>query len=172
MSKRFFALVVLILVAALSRFLPHPANWTAIGAAALLAGARFPRTWEALVVPLAAMVLSDALIGFHSQVGWVYGAIALTALAAHAFRDRLTGWRIGVGAVLGSVAFFLITNFGMWATGTMYPPGADGLIASYVAAVPFFASQALGDLFYAAVLFGAWDLAVRRSLAPSKNSSR
>lgn len=169
MNKRFAALALLVLVAALSRLLPHPWNWTAIGAAALLGGARFEKTWEAVLVPLAALLVTDLILGFHGTMAAVYGAFALTAVGARFFRDSIHGWKIGLAAFLASLAFFLITNFAVWASGGWYPMNAQGLIACFVAGLPFWGSQLAGDLFYSAVLFGLWDLAESRVPALSKS---
>ena len=65
-------------------------------------------------------------------------------------------------SLAGSVLFFLVTNFGTWATGTMYPHNAQGLMAAYVAGIPFFQWTVLGTLFYSAVLFGGFALLRRR----------
>lgn len=167
-TRRGLALTGLILFAIFTRFLPHPWNWTAIGAAALLGGARFERFGEALLVPLAALVLSDLVIGFHSTMGFVYAAVALTAFAAHVFAAKMHGWRLGVAALAGSVFFYLITNFGVWWVDAFYAPNLGGLLACYVAGLPFLATQALGDLFYVGLLFTAWDFAERRVFAVAR----
>lgn len=172
MSKRFLALTGLILVAALSRFLPHPWNWTAIGAAALLGGARFDKMGEALIVPLAALALTDLAFGSHITMGYVYGAIALTAFVAHLFAEKITGWRVGVAAISASIGFYLVTNFGVWMSGGLYPATFTGLVDCYVAGLPFLTSQMMGDLFYAGILFGVWDLAFERSAVFAKSSTR
>lgn len=177
--RRFAALSALILVAAMSRLLPHPWNWTAIGAVALLGGARFEKTWEALLVPLAALFLSDLALGllagktfgFHETLPVVYGAFALTALAARFFQHSIRGWKIALAAFLASLGFFLTTNFAVWAGGGWYTPNLQGLIACYVAGLPFWASQLLGDLFYSAVLFTIWQAAEARFPALSKVSA-
>ena len=70
--------------------------------------------------------------------------------------------RIAGAAMTSSALFFLVTNFGVWAFGSLYPMTWDGLIACYVAAVPFFRNTLQGDLFYTLVLFGGFRLLERR----------
>lgn len=164
MLKKFFSLTGLIVIAAFSRLLPHPWNWTAISAAALLGGSRFDKVWEAIFVPLAAMVLTDFIFGSHATMGYVYGAIALTSLISFVFRSRIKGLNIGLGSFLASAVFFLITNFGIWMSGGLYPADVGGLAACYIAGFPFLVSQTLGDLFYAALLFLIWDKGAHRLL--------
>jgi hypothetical protein len=57
----------------------------------------------------------------------------------------------------GSVFFFVVTNFGVWALGTLYPKTGAGLASCYAAAVPYFRNTVLGDAAFTAVLFsGLW----------------
>ena len=79
--------------------------------------------------------------------------------------DRVTGVRVGASALASSVLFFIVTNFGVWAIGTMYPMTLAGLAACYVAAIPFFQNTVAGDLFYATLLFGGF--AVLERLLPA-----
>jgi hypothetical protein len=59
-----------------------------------------------------------------------------------------------LGAALGSaVSFFLVSNFGVWAAGYLYPRTWAGLIASYTNAIPFFRNGLASDLFFATVFF-------------------
>ena len=69
---------------------------------------------------------------------------------------------VAVAALIGAVAFYLITNFGVWATGLTYPKTGAGLLACYAAGIPFFGYTLLGNLLYSAVLFGAFEWAGRK----------
>jgi hypothetical protein len=53
----------------------------------------------------------------------------------------------------------LTTNVVVWTCHDWYPHTPEGLFACYVQAIPFFRSMLAGDVFYAAVLFGAHALA-------------
>ncbi|MDQ7819730.1 MAG: DUF6580 family putative transport protein [Armatimonadota bacterium] len=161
MNARVGVLLGLVLAAAASRLLPHPPNVTPVAALALFGGAHFGRLWQACAVPLGAMLLSDLVIGLHALIPFVYGSLALAVLIGIWVGRRLTPGRVAAGAVGSSVLFFLVTNFGVWAQGALYPRTADGLLAAYVAALPFFRNTVAGDLFYAAVLFGGFALLER-----------
>jgi hypothetical protein len=161
-SPRFGALCAFVLLAALARLLPHPPNFAPVAAVALFAGAHFSRTSWAFAVPLAAMLLSDAYLGFHDLTLVVYGAFAAAVGIGLLLRSR-RGLRAIAGASLASsILFFVVTNFAVWAFGTLYPKTAAGLAACYVAAIPFFQNTVLGDAFFTAALFGGWALAERR----------
>ncbi len=157
-TNHWMALAGLVCAAVLSRLLPHPWNWTMVGGAALLSGARFEKAWQGVLVPLLALLISDLALGFYQGMVFVYGSFALIALGAFWGREKITGWRIPVAAAVASLGFFAVTNLGVWWSGVMYPITPQGLVACYVAGLPFLGSQMLGDVVTATVLFKVWDL--------------
>lgn len=165
---RFLVLVGMILVAGASRLIPHPPNFAPIGAMALFGGACFATKRMAFLVPLVAMFVSDLAIGWlsgdlslglHRLIPVVYGSFALIVCLGFWLRRRRKAVPIAEAALAGSVLFFVLTNFGVWALGSWYPKTWDGLVACYVAAIPFFHNTLLGDAVYATVLFGGLALA-------------
>lgn len=157
-KPRHEVLVAMILAAALSRLAPHPPNFAPIGALALFGGAQFSDRRVALLVPLAAMLLSDFFLGFYSHMGWVYGSFALIVGIGLWLRSHRTAWGIAGASLMGSMLFFVITNFGEWLHGSLYAKSFAGLMACYVAALPFFGNTLLGDGCYCAALFGGFAL--------------
>ena len=168
-------LLAFVLLAVLGRvaspLLPHAFNFAPMDAIALFAGAYFRPRHLAMLVPLLSVWVSDLLLNyqylghvelFYSGFYWQYGTYALLALLAHSALRTVTLPRVAVAGVSAAVLFFLITNFGVWATGTMYPHTSGGLLACYVAAVPFFPQSLLSNLVYCTVLFGGFALAQRR----------
>jgi hypothetical protein len=167
-------LAALVLAAALSRLLPHPMNFAPITAMAVFGAIRFGRLWTAVLVPLLALFLSDVgkeIIfrnghsperGFYPLMWVVYGTIAVTALMSRFARGTRSPVMIATTTLAGSCLFFLVTNFALWAFGSYYPRTGDGLVACYVAAIPFFRNSLLGDATYAVILFGAWAVAESR----------
>jgi len=161
--------VVLILLAAASRLLPHPPNFAPIAAIGLFAGAALDRRM-AWLVPFAALLLSDAVLGFYHPVSmfWNYaGFAACLVLGAGLLGPRRSLKRFTAATLTSSVAFFALSNFGMWASG-YYPRTFAGLVECYVAALPFFRNTLASDIVYTAALFGGWALlrsALRRPAA-------
>lgn len=162
-------LAALIFIAALSRVLPHPPNFSPIEAVALFGGAYFAKRHWALLVPLAAMFTSDLVLGvanggiywdYFSSAGYllVYVCIALSTALGFGLRGKVTGSRVLGYALAGSLLFFVVTNFGAWLGSPAYPQSFAGLAAAYVAGVPFFQWTVLGTLAYAALLFGGFEL--------------
>ena len=158
---RLLVLLSAILAAAALRLVPHPPNFAPIGAMALFSGAYLDRRALAFVAPFAALALSDAILGFYPEVLFVYLSVAAIVMIGWVVARRKTALRIGGAALASSVIFYLVTNFGVWLLMDYYPKTAAGLLASYVAAIPFFQNTVAGDLFYAALLFGGFALLER-----------
>ncbi|HEY6863514.1 MAG TPA: DUF6580 family putative transport protein [Burkholderiales bacterium] len=162
-------LVVLLIVMALAgRLLPHPDNFTPVLAIALFGGAMLPGA-AAFAVPVTALFLSDLALG--NSFGWmtavVYGAFLAGTGIGRWLATQRTWTRTGFAAVGGSLLFYLVTNFAVWALpgnhAPLYPPTLDGLAESYWMGLPFLRNGLAGDLFWTAVLFGAFDLVRSRA---------
>ncbi|MEZ0391546.1 MAG: DUF6580 family putative transport protein [Pseudobdellovibrionaceae bacterium] len=151
--------LIMILGAALSRWIPHAPNVTAVTALALLGGSVISPRALAVLAPVAALWLSDLVIGFHGTMLVVYGATALIAFFASQKLKSNSSWGpLAIGSLSASLFFFLVTNLGVWYLDTLYPHTADGLKTCFVMALPFLGNQVLGDLFYTGVLFGTFQL--------------
>ena len=170
-KPRVLMLLALIAAGAASRLIPHWWNFTAIGAICLFGGAYIRPKWAAFLVPLAAIAVSDVLLTAFVYgpmglgVNWFkYVCFALTVLLGMSLRDRVTAGRTAGVAVLATAMFFVLSNFQVWlgGDGVTYPKSLAGLVACYVAAIPFALTMLLGNLFYSGVLFGAWELMQRR----------
>ena len=161
MKPRFWTLVGMIAMAAIARLMPHPWNVSPVAAMALFGGAEFDNKIAAFGVPLLAMVTSDIILGFSSQTPLIYLCFALIVIIGFWIKKNLSVQRVVLGSVTSSVLFFAVTNFGTWASETMYPKTFQGLILCYGAGLPFFQNTLLGDLGYTAILFGTFYLASR-----------
>ena len=91
----------------------------------------------------------------------IYGSFALVVCIGLLLRRKRTALRIAGAALASSILFFIITNFGVWAFGSLYPKTFAGLVACYAAAIPFFQNTLVGDALYTAALFGGFALAER-----------
>jgi hypothetical protein len=161
LKPRLIVLITIVLIAAASRLIPHPPNLTSITAVALFGGAYFSDRRLAFLVPLAALFLSDLILGFYSHMEVVYLSFALIVCVGLWLQKRRSVFYITGAAVVSSALFFLLTNFGVWAFESLYPKTLEGLLACYVAAIPFFQNTLQGDLFFTAVLFGGFTLLER-----------
>ncbi|MDQ7827626.1 MAG: DUF6580 family putative transport protein [Armatimonadota bacterium] len=171
LAPRHLAVALLIVAAAASRLLPHPPNVTPVAAMALFGGAAFVDLRLAVLVPLGAMVLSDLVLGLHATIPFVYAALAATALIGRLLRGRRRPAPLVAASLAASTLFFLVTNFGVWLVGGLYPKTAAGLVAAYVAGLPFFRNTLLGDLAFTVLLFGGFAL-LERTVPALRASAR
>jgi hypothetical protein len=147
----------LIVVGALVR-VTQAWNFAPVGALSLFAGARL-RGWQAYLVPLALMAVTDPLLGGYSvATPLVYASFLINVWIGTRLRQTENPLWIGSAALAGSVQFFLLTNFAWFYPSAMYPHTLAGVVACYAAGVPFFWRTMASDLFYSGVLFGlhAW----------------
>ncbi|WII71420.1 hypothetical protein QJS83_13200 [Bdellovibrio sp. 22V] len=165
-KTQLITLVLMVLAAAFSRLIPHPWNFTAIGAMALFGGANFPSKKLSLILPLAALLVSDFVLGFHSTMLFVYFAFSLIVILGWNLREQKSVFRVGTFALVSSSVFFLISNLGVWLMEGFYAPTWAGLVQCYVAAIPFFDNQIYGDLFFSGILFGGYEALKRWALNP------
>jgi hypothetical protein len=157
----------LIVAGALARLLPHPPNFTPVGALSIFAGAKVPG-WIAYLVPLLTMTVTSPILAsiygfraFGRSTLAVYASFLIAVWIGRRLTRRVTPFRVGAAAFLCSVQFYLITNF-VWFLGGLYPHTLEGLMASYIAGLPYFGRTLLGDLLYSALLFGSHAMLTRR----------
>lgn len=151
---------IIILFAVILRLMPHVPNFAPISAMALFGGVYLNRKY-ALIVPTFTMFVSDIFLGFHGTMVFVYGSFIAIGLIGLWLRRHKSFKNTVLAAIFSSVSFFIITNFGVWLEGRLYPGNLSGLVESYVLAIPFFRNTILGDLFYTALFFGSYELAIK-----------
>lgn len=162
MNNRILFIFFCIVTIGFTRLLPHPDNVTPVAAMALFGGAIFSNRFIAVIVPLAAMLVSDLFIGFHNTMWSVYLSFGLSVLLGMALQNNRSIATTAAASIASSIIFFLITNFAVWYSDVFYPQNFAGLMTSYGAGLPFFRNSVFGDLFFTAVLFGGYHLAVNR----------
>lgn len=153
-----------VIVSALSRVLPHPPNFTPVGAMSLYAGARI-RGWSSYLLPILSLLVSDIVLSkihgyefFHDTLLVIYGSFLFNVFLGKTFLSESSSFlKTGILAAIASSQFYLVSNFGVWALSDMYPKSLEGLIACYIVALPFFQWTFLSDLIYSSVLFGLLD---------------
>lgn len=177
---------LLIIAAAFTRLFPHAPNFTAIGAMAIFGGSVIKDKKLAFLLPLGALLLSDIclqLLGQVIKLDWVskgfYGTtqffvyaafLIITALAT--FMQKRSVANIALAAIWSGAIFFLLSNLGVWASSNFYPKSLSGLAACYAAAIPFYKNEffgnfllnsIMGNIFYSALLFGAYSIMERKT---------
>jgi hypothetical protein len=170
---------LLLLVAVLTRVLPHAGWWnfTAVTGGLLYFGARRP--WREMLAPLAVLIATDCYLTifvYHYSFRWQGYVItwlwylAAMVLGSILLRKRVTFARGAAGALLGPTSFFLVSNYGVWAAGGMYPHTLAGLGACFLAGVPFYRNDLAATSIVLGVALGVPAL-VRRLRQPLTGSA-
>jgi len=136
-----------ILVALVSRLIPHPPNLTGIISLSLFAGYFVNNPWLSIVGVIFTMLISDSILGFHNLMPVVYGTLILCVFVPKIIGDGFIRKYL-VSPIVASLLFFIITNFFVWLGSGIYSHNLKGLIQCYVAAIPFGLNTLLGTLIY------------------------
>jgi hypothetical protein len=174
-NLRFSVVTLLILLAAASRLLPHPPNFSPLGGMALFGAAYYGRRAMAYLIPSVSMWISDLAVNnilysqyfdrfvwFYSGAIFTYGAFLVIVVYGRLILDKIRLTNLAAAALGASVIFFLVSNFGVWLSSDMYPHSFSGLISCYAAGIPFLKNTLLGDLFYSGLLFGLFELSLKK----------
>ncbi len=170
--------IALLISSVLLRLLPHLPNFAPVTATALFGGSYLPKKYSLLLI-LIIMLISDYLLLYvnfqhypyfnvskihspeamlHSTILYVYASFLISGLFGFWLKKKRNFSKIILISLLASFQFYLITNFGVWASG-MYSRSLDGLLQSYIMGLPFLQYTLLGDLFYTGVFFGTYEFA-------------
>ncbi len=131
------------LALAVSRFVPHPPNFTSLIALSFYVPIIFGRQFIPAII--LSFAITDLVIGYHYGTFFTWGSVLLIGLISNYFRKSLIK-RLS-GALVGAIIFFIVTNFGVWISG-MYEYSFNGIISCYVAAIPFFAYSAISTILF------------------------
>ncbi len=146
-------------IGVLSRLFPHEPNFTPVLALALFGGVYLKRS-QAVLLPLALMMVTDLFLGLHPVIMFTWGSIFLISCIGLWVRKSHSIKNVVLGSVVSAVLFFVVTNFGVWLA--YYPPTWEGFTSCYILAVPFFRSTLLSMLVYTVVFFGSYEFLVSR----------
>ena len=162
--KKYSFPIILIIILASSRIVPHPHNFTPILAVGIFSGFYFKQFFLSSFIVILSMFVGDIYFGFHNTMFFTYIALtAATGLGLFIKKFKLT--EILFSGLSSSVFFFIITNFGVWLVSGMYETNLNGLLQSYVMAIPFFHNTLISTLFYLFILKLIFNFSVRKQIA-------
>ena len=144
----------LVLILTLSRLIPHPPNFTPIIAIAMIRGYFFKNIYFSLGILLISMLLADVFIGFYNNMIFIYLSLFLITFFFYKISKMISLKNLFIFSFLGSLVFFIISNFGVWALGSLgahgipYEKSLNGLIECYILAIPFFSNTFLSTLVF------------------------
>jgi len=167
-NPRFVFIFGIIMFGAIMRLVPHWPNFTPIVAMALFGGAYFNKKYLAFLIPIAALLVSDFVLGFHAYLISVYLSFAIIVGIGIFMRNKIKVGSVLLASVSSSLLFFILTNFAVWIGSPFYPQNLLGLMESFTAGLPFLNNGLLGDLFYNTIFFGGFYLAQQKFPALAK----
>ncbi len=157
--------IFLIILGVGSRLVVHTPQFTSILAVAFFAGL-YLKGWQALVVPLALMIVSDLIIGFHDTMFFTWGGMFLVSALGLWLQSRKNLVTVLGGSIASAMIFFVVSNFGAWLS-PLYPHTMAGLRECYIMAIPFFRSTLLSTVAYSLVLYAAYEWLLKRAQGTS-----
>jgi hypothetical protein len=170
-NNKTLLIIGLILITALSRLLPHPANFAPLAGMALFGGYYFEKKWHSFAITAGSWWLTDLVLNnivykqWFPTFTWISPSFITVAISlmviiliSKLVIKKINFLSIIQASILSSVAFFVITNFGTFLE--LYPKNMTGLVAAYTAAIPFFKNTLVGDLVYSGLLFGIYHYVV------------
>ena len=155
--------ISLILILAVSRLIPHPYNFSPMLAVGVFSGFYFKQFYLGLFIVIFSMFIGDLFLGFHSTMFFTYISLAV-AVFIGLYVKQFKFTEILFSGLASSACFFIITNFGAWLTLEMYTKNFEGLLQSYVMAIPFFQNTLISTFVYLFVLKLLFDLAVKKNI--------
>ena len=163
-TKAMWLFYLFILLLVVSRLLPHPPNFTPVGALGVFIGAYATARWQWLI-PIAALLVSDFFIGFYNMnvMLCVYLAVFSACVIGHfGLFNKIKLSHLIVTGFASALVFFLLSNLGVWLAGELYPRTGAGLVQCYVAAIPFFGNTLAGYATYMTLAFGLYEFSQRQ----------
>lgn len=159
MKLKVLLAILLLVIAVASRFLPHEPNFVPIGAIALFGGVVL--NWRlAIWLPVTVMAISDLFIGAYPGMVFTWLGFMLISVFGMSLRRAPMKLKLSLGPLGAGIIFFVVSNFGVWVMGGMYPPTLAGLANCYYMALPFFRTSLLADFTYSVVIFGVYEMAL------------
>lgn len=170
-NTRFVVLSTAILVAALSRLIPHPSNYTAIGAMALFGGCYFSDKRSAYIVTILALFLSDVILNSfvyghtltltYAGFLWIYASFIFTVILG-TFIKKVSVSNVLVMGIIAALLHWIITDFAVWMGSPIYTKNFAGMLECYTAALPYLRNMLLANIVFSGIMFGAYELAQKR----------
>tara|TARA_Y100000385_G_C13086806_1_gene636786 strand:+ start:1374 stop:1943 length:570 start_codon:yes stop_codon:yes gene_type:complete len=167
LNKSILLITSIVVFGVIARLLPHIPNFAPMGAIALFAVAFYKRKSLALILPVTAWWLSDLFLNntryaTSEKISWftldqLFSVIALIIIVVLGgfLLKKLSVSKIILGSTGASLVFFIVSNFGVWMNGMLYPKTIQGLIDCYTMAIPFYQATFLSDMIYTSMFFGA-----------------
>ena len=180
-ENNFFFVIGLILLASFYRIIPHYPNFTPIIAISLFGGKYFENRNLAFFLPVFILWISDLIINnfildyyktftfFYPGFYWQYFSILLISFIGRNYIKETSVFRLLGISISSSLVFFIISNFGVFISSSIYPKDFNGLLLCYIAAIPFFHGNLISSIIYTFSLFGIYKFSYQNKFKLHKN---
>ncbi len=181
-ENNFYFVIGLILIASFSRIIPHYPNYTPIIAISLFGGKYFVNRTLAFFLPVFTLWLSDLIINnfildyfktfifFYPGFYWQYLSVLLISFIGRNYINKISTFKLFGVSIFSSLFFFVISNFGVFISSSIYPKDFNGLLLCYTAAIPFFYGTLISSIIYTFSLFGIYKFLIQIKLKLYNNN--
>ena len=166
LNKNLLLIIGFILLGIVTRIIPHPPNFTALGAIALFGGAFIHNKKIAFTMPMLIMIASDFILGYNITLSVYLGFLIMVFIGMY-LQEKQNSLRIINATLIGSLIFFFITNFSVFLTSSLYPKSIGGLIECYTLAIPFFINTLSSNIIYSLIMFYGYNAIHKRIITTS-----
>lgn len=161
-------ILIIIVMGIYYRLIPHPPNFSPLIPLTVFSGfvlARKINKFLAFFIPLIIMLTSDLILGTYKSMLFVYIGFFTSSLLSFIYSlflkttDKIkTIFHANLSSLINNIWFFLVSNFGVWLTTTMYSKDFKGLVECYIMALPFFKNSLIASLLFTTLIFGIYYL--------------
>jgi len=142
----------------------YPWNFSPLLPIGLFGAAFYAERRLAFLVPLGCYLLGDLGIliitgrpewAFYAHQPVVYLSVAMVVVSGLLLRRDRSAARVASAGLLASTAFFLFSNFGVWAFGggVRFALTPAGLIECYIMGLPYYRNTLLSMVAFLPILF-------------------
>ena len=176
-QKNILLLFIICMVAAATRLIPYEMlNFTAVGALAFMGGAMIENKWLRYILPIGLMAITDLVLNtviyseftggsfFYDGMFWVYIPFIISVAVGRIILKEASAGKVVFAGLVSGIIFFLISNFGVWMSGSLYPKTAGGLLEAYYMGLPFVRNTLAGNIVFGLAIYAAWEFAAKKSI--------
>ncbi|MED5502687.1 MAG: DUF6580 family putative transport protein [Pseudomonadota bacterium] len=153
--------IIMMFLLVISRVISDIPNFTATIALIMFTSYLIRDKFLSVLVILVSQIISDLYIGIYSSMFFVYGAYVFIALLSPIIMNKLSFKSVLISSLVTPTIFYIVSNFGVWITGSTYPLSLDGLIMCYVAGIPFFDETLLYTVVFSVTIYAMMKLIVK-----------
>ena len=153
--------IIMMTLLVVSRMISDIPNFTATIALVMFTSYLIRDKFLSVLVILVSQIISDLYIGIYSSMFFVYGAYVFIALLSPIIMNKLSFKSVLISSLVTPTIFYIVSNFGVWITGSTYPLSLDGLIMCYVAGIPFFDETLLSTVVFSVTIYAMMKLIVK-----------